>query len=318
LANVTRLILPLLVLSAVACSSAPRSPEPDRGGEPTVREVSVAELARRHGLEVVSSSSRGAVLRNGSNTVSIFPDPRGRAFVNGNPVGRTGGVVAHEGVLFVPVALENSIVASLAPPAAPEPARPSPVDEPRPTTPRAFLGRVVVDAGHGGRDTGTDIARHIMLEKTVTLDTALRLERLLRQGGVQVLMTRRKDVTVDLDARPAFTNRQRPDAFVSIHADSAENRSAHGFTLYIARRASSDSLALANHIHAELARTGVYDRGIRRADFRVVKNARCSAVLVELGFMSNEQEARRLATSTHRERMAKAISRGVLAYLNRP
>ncbi len=184
------------------------------------------------------------------------------------------------------------------------------------------LGKVVVDAGHGGKDSGTPKrssrkvrGNGLIDEKAVNLDAARRLERHLKRGGATVVMTRKSDVYVTLNERPAIGNRHRALLFVSIHADAAANRSAHGFTIYVARRASASSLKAAALIRRELARTGVTDRGIRRADYRVLKNSRGPAVLVELGFLSNSAEARRLATSTHREAMAAAVARGILAYL---
>jgi N-acetylmuramoyl-L-alanine amidase len=283
----------------------------------------VSELAARLELDVVDASERGATLRNSANTVSLFPDPRGRAFVNGNPVGQEGGITAVHGVIHVPATLEQAIRAALLPGSAAEieTVGTSPV-RPRPPTgrrPAAAGPVVVIDAGHGGHDPGTPRKLNgIIDEKAVNLDCALRVERILKASGVRVLLTRRTDVFVDLDARPAFGNRHRARLFVSLHADSAENRSAEGFTVYIARKATRGSQQAAAIMRRELARTGVKDRGIHRQDFRVVRKSRGPSMLVELGFLSNRREARRLATSSYRERMAQAIARGVLAFLRSP
>ena len=142
------------------------------------------------------------------------------------------------------------------------------------------------------------------------------IESRLKRAGVAVVCTRRTDVFIDLEARPAAGNRAHARLFVSIHADAAENRSAQGFTIYVARQASAASLRAAHLIRKEMAKTGVRDRGIRRADYRVLKKSRGPAVLVELGFLSNGREAARLSTRSHRDRLADAIARGILAYLD--
>jgi len=315
-------LLLLVALAAPACRSTPK-PAPPRE-DPVFRGISVSEVAARLGLTVESSTERGAVLRDGANTVSLFPDPRGKAYVNGLPIGQTGGVTVVRGVLHLPPALFSQIHDALVPASEEIPGpvvEPGPPDPgPGPTKPR--LGVVVVDAGHGGRDPGTPKrstrkvrGNGLIDEKDVNLDAAHRLERHLKRGGASVVMTRTTDVFVTLDERPAVGNRHRARLFVSLHADAAANRSAHGFTIYVARRASARSLKAAALIRRELASTGVEDRGIRRADYRVLKNSRGPAVLVELGFLSNAAEARRLATATHREKMAAAVARGILAYL---
>jgi N-acetylmuramoyl-L-alanine amidase len=311
----------LLALATLACSSTPKTPEPaSERGRPTW--IAVHELAKRLDLDVETSSSRGAMLRNEANTVSLFPEPGGRAYVNGKAVGAPGEVVTRVEVVHVTPDLLETIRAALvaaAPPPPPPPVapdRPEPGPRPEPT-PR--LGLVVIDPGHGGRQPGTPRERNGLIdEKTVNLDASLRLERHLRRAGVDVVLTRRTDVTMSLEARPALSNRYRPQLFVSIHADGAEDRRAHGFTVYVARKASRGTLDAAERIRRQMARTGVKDRGVRRADYRVLVKSHGPAVLVELGFLTNPAEASRLVTPSHREKMAAAIARGIVSYLLRP
>jgi N-acetylmuramoyl-L-alanine amidase len=92
--------------------------------------------------------------------------------------------------------------------------------------------RIVIDAGHGGHDPGS-IGPGGLREKDVVLDVALRLERLLReQLGTEVVMTRRNDVFIPLEERTAIANSKAADLFLSIHANSARNRSARGIETY--------------------------------------------------------------------------------------
>ena len=151
-----------------------------------------------------------------------------------------------------------------------------------------------------------------MYEKDVVLPISLAVRNALVARGVKVVMTRADDRFIELDNRARIANRARPDLFVSIHADSAPSRSARGYTLYAARAASKKSIFLAKRIDRSLAATGVSSRGLRRADYRVLVKTNCPAVLVEVGYLSNSAEARRLATDRHRQAIAEAIAAGVI------
>ena len=100
------------------------------------------------------------------------------------------------------------------------------------------VSRIVIDPGHGGRDPGT-VAKGLT-EAALTLDVALRLEKLLQKEiGVEVVLTRRSDVYVPLEERTAIANRQNADLFLSIHANSSSNGSARGIETYFLSFASS-------------------------------------------------------------------------------
>jgi N-acetylmuramoyl-L-alanine amidase len=100
------------------------------------------------------------------------------------------------------------------------------------------VSRIVIDPGHGGRDPGT-VAKGLT-EAALTLDVALRLEKLLQKElGVEVVLTRRTDVYVPLEERTAIANRQNADLFLSIHANSSSTDSARGIETYFLSFASS-------------------------------------------------------------------------------
>lgn len=165
---------------------------------------------------------------------------------------------------------------------------------------------VVVDAGHGGIDKG---ARGIdgSLEKKYTLDTAKRIERGLRSKGYRVIMTRKGDYFVPLPMRAAISNRQRGAIFVSVHYNDATRSVPSGTETYYF---NSRSYPLAAHIQRELSRVS-YNRGVKRARFHVLRNNAKPAALVELGFLSNPTEARRIRSGSYRQRLADAVVRGV-------
>jgi N-acetylmuramoyl-L-alanine amidase len=108
------------------------------------------------------------------------------------------------------------------------------------------IGKIVIDAGHGGYDTGT-IGPNGLMEKDVVLDVAKRLGRLLESRlGAEVIYTRRDDTFVPLETRTAIANRERADLFISVHANSSRNSDARGVeTYYLNFTSAPDALEVA-------------------------------------------------------------------------
>ncbi len=268
--------------------------------------VSVYQLAGRLGLRVRNSSAGMATLCNDCNTVVVFADPDGQVFVNGRQVGARGGIAPVGDIIFLPRSVEREIRSVLRNGIV------NPVK--KVITPTARLGTVVIDAGHGGKDPGAhSVIGHD--EKDIVLSVALAVAQMLRDDGVDVRMTRDSDHFVELDDRATFANRASPDLFVSIHADSARNRSARGSTVYISRSASCASRSAADKILSNICATSMQSRGVQQRDFRVLVRTSCPAVLVEMGYLSNPTEARMLADPQFQRRMARAIADGIVSYL---
>ncbi len=204
-----------------------------------------------------------------------------------------------------------------------------------PPRPAGKVGCVVIDAGHGGQDSGA--IRAGVQEKDLTLDVALRVARLVRAQGLRSVLTRETDEAVSLGQRAAMANRERNCVFVSIHFDEGGRAAATGVqTFYAARPAPPSGMVAAwfpflrpvsavpanleSHSLAELvqeslvARTRAFNRGVRAEQFYVVANVRHPAILVEGGFLSNSDDIARLATESYREELAMAISQGILRY----
>ena len=200
------------------------------------------------------------------------------------------------------------------PAARPRVVKPAPTLPPAPSPlARSLSGRtIVVDAGHGGKDPGA-LGVGPQYEKQVNLSVAGRLSRLLENLGARVVMTRADDRFIELDSRAAIAERHRADLFISIHADSAENASASGTTVYIARSASRTSEVAAEQITSAFRQAGLECRGVHRANYRVLVGHSRPAVLVECGFLTNPRDAQMLSTSSYQDTVANAISRGVLA-----
>ncbi len=176
-------------------------------------------------------------------------------------------------------------------------------------TSRSF-NTVVIDAGHGGHDRGARARSNGLAEKTVALDVAQKVEQRLRAAGFRTRMTRTGDEFVGLDERAAISNRQSNAVFVSIHFNHAPTSRANGAETYYN---SSASAALASKIQNNLARfTPTADRGVKTANFRVLRKADFPAVLVECGFLSNPAEASRCASPAYRDALAERIASGII------
>src|SRR5213595_2782719 len=170
---------------------------------------------------------------------------------------------------------------------------------------------VVVDAGHGGKDSGA-YRRYGPPEKLVTLDVAERLDRKLRESQMKTVMTRSSDVFIPLDERVNIENSQKNAIFVSIHFNDSRRRGIHGFETYYH---SGNSFDLAHRIQSKLMTIPhSANRGVHTANFRVLRLAKYPAVLVECGFLSNRLEGGEARDAEYRETMADRIAEAVVEH----
>ena len=168
---------------------------------------------------------------------------------------------------------------------------------------------VVVDAGHGGKDTGA-YRRFGGAEKLATLDVAKRLDRKLRESQIKTVMTRTSDVFIPLDERVAIENRQSNAIFVSIHFNDSRRRGIHGFETYYY---SASAEELARRIQTKLLTIPhSAGRGVHTANYRVLRNAKYPAVLVECGFLSNRAEGGEARDAEYREMLADRIAEAIV------
>lgn len=207
-------------------------------------------------------------------------------------------------------------------------------------TPAAPVLRVIaIDAGHGGQDTGTQNKPLKLDEKDFTLDVANRLRALLVKQGYRVVMTRTDDRFVELAQRAEIANKAGADLFISIHFNAvAGSPTVRGSETYVmtpryqrstgsAKREASDNVAnpgnandpwnalLGFHMHNQvLNKLDSLDRGFKRARFAVLRLVNSPGVLVEAGYLSNSEEARKIATAAYRQDIAEAFAQGVRAY----
>lgn len=172
---------------------------------------------------------------------------------------------------------------------------------------------VVLDAGHGGSDYGA--IRCGINEKDINLDVAKRVEAILESKGVSVTMTRNNDCSVSLEDRTIICANQTPDIFVSIHVNSSVKPEITGIETHYYHQ---NSLNLAQTVHSSLMSViRSRDRGLFKSRFYVINHTTTPAILVEMGFMSNDNERCELISEKRKQQTAEAIANGILRYLNK-
>jgi len=177
-------------------------------------------------------------------------------------------------------------------------------------------GSVVIDPGHGGKDPGTHSRTHA-LEKDINLAIATAVAADLRQRGVNVVLTRSSDTFVSLDERVAVSNSCQAKLFVSIHCDSSSHTRAKGFSVLVPHSFSEKSSAAASAISRCLQSDGTPRHSIRQKGrkLEVLSETHSPSVLVEVGFLSNPQEAANLANRAYQGKLAATIADGIVEYL---
>ena len=198
--------------------------------------------------------------------------------------------------------------------------------------PRKNGGIVVIDAGHGGPNFGTLSHDRKLKEKDLTLDWALRIQKLLEGTAWKAVLTRPVDLDLGLTNRVAFAENEKADLFISLHFNSFSNQKEDGIETYCFtpqgmashltrgyadeinvdfpnNRYDVENLLLAYDLHRSvLKHTGRKDRGIRRARFMtVLRDQNRPAVLIEGGYLSNPAEAKLIATPEYRQKLAEAV-----------
>jgi N-acetylmuramoyl-L-alanine amidase len=174
---------------------------------------------------------------------------------------------------------------------------------------------VVIDPGHGGKDSGTPISINGLVEKDVVLPISQKVAEILQKNGVEVVMTRQTDVFVDLAERVNITERENAALFVSIHANSKEGSpKTNGLETFYFKQPGNRRFAEVVHKNI-LRNVSIANGGISEAKFYVLKKPKMPSLLIETGYLSGREDAPKLANSKFRDQMANAIATGIVKYL---
>jgi|GEM_PF-590445 len=173
--------------------------------------------------------------------------------------------------------------------------------------------KVFIDAGHGGTDPGA--LGYGYRESDLNLQVAKKVESKLKSKGIDVKMSRNSDIFYSLSERAEMANDYGADAFVSIHQNSAEAKSANGIETYYNRNKEEDK-PLSNDIQTQvISQTGANNRGVKNAEFTVLVKSKMISALVECGFITNELEVKKLSDSSYQDKLATGIANGIEEYL---
>ncbi len=182
---------------------------------------------------------------------------------------------------------------------------------------------VVLDSGHGGNDHGAKAHKPYCEEKRLTLQTTRLVKKYLAQLGYHVIMTRSSDTFVPLDKRVEIANKAGSEIFVSIHFNSSRNPTPKGIEVFFCDAVgspakTSSSRRLASFVLTQLIRrTHAVSRGVKKQNFYVIRETKMPAILVEAGFISNQQEREQLKDPAYVDQLARAIADGVDQYFKK-
>ncbi len=194
------------------------------------------------------------------------------------------------------------------------------------TIKRRHIRHIVIDAGHGGNDPGTQSGK--TNEKDINLLMARRVAAILRKRGYKVSFTRTTDETCELKERVERSKKNAPDLFLSLHCNAAQDASVQGIETYVPNpkgtpssggNTVATSASASNQVDRENALLGfllqknllrltkAHDRGIKRKQFYVIRGQACPSALIELGFLSNRNERLNLSSAAYQDKLATAI-----------
>jgi N-acetylmuramoyl-L-alanine amidase len=321
--------LAFLFLSAAAAPTRARADSPPILSS-GIEYVSLEDRAARLGLRLEHLAGPPAILlKDGAVPVAKLIDRSRDTDIRGLRVFMGDPVIERSGVFYVSRAdYEYHLLPRLRPELCGIP----------PNPPRV----IVVDAGHGGIDHGTENPRLRTMEKTYTLDVALRLRKLLEAAGYQVKMIREADVTVPKENRSTIANTMGADLYISIHFNSTyPNTKTAGVEVmsFPARgQRSTDSWSPGRSNDSERANAPINayapwntilgsllhrrllsalhdgDRGEKFEHLAVLRGLDCPGILVEPAFLSSDTEAVSLATPAYRDAIAGALLGGIQDY----
>lgn len=180
-----------------------------------------------------------------------------------------------------------------------------------------FLHTIVVDAGHGGFDIG---ARYFGKdEKEMSLKTAHYLRKHLLDRGFRVVLTRSRDEYLPLKKRVEIANQNRCQALVSIHYNSAKNTQAQGIEVFYTKKGEGLRKKLSKTMASKVLQSTIHatkatNRGIKEGNFCVIRDTKVPAILIEGGFMTHEQERKKLQNDNYLNEIARGIAEGIEEY----
>jgi len=297
---------------------------------------------------------KAANLKNGKREVKLIVGEY-RVYTNGVINVQERPVVFHKGAVCIPSSflktVFNKFFSAIATQSLPVTIKEKKVWQPSVASSYG-IKKIVLDAGHGGRDPGA-IGRDGIKERYIVLDITKKVKRLLEDEGIEVILTRYNNTFIPLERRSDIANQEDADLFISIHANASRSRWLRGFEVYYLSEAIDDNQRAsraAKNATLQVNKNSIYNRTksldtllwdleltedrrssielakcildkvdsrrqrLKGARFHVLKGARMPSVLVEVGYISNRDECAKLGWRQHRTKVARQITEGVLEY----
>ena len=174
-------------------------------------------------------------------------------------------------------------------------------------------GLIIIDPGHGGIDGGAVKAG--INEKDINLDVSKMIAQILAKKGYKVELTRWDDRTMSLEERVEFSDKKRAEIFVSIHVNSSVSSEPNGIETHWW---TDDGFNLAQVVHEEFAKkVKAEDRGLIKSKFYVINHTKAKSILVEIGFISNDNERSELVTQSRKQKTAEGIAEGIVKFIKK-
>lgn len=181
-----------------------------------------------------------------------------------------------------------------------------------------MITKIGLDFGHGGYDHGA--TGNGIVEKNKVLEIGLKVNERLKQHGMQTVLARNTDNYISLQNRCNIYNRNNVQLMVSFHINSFTNSNANGFETYIVHPARdphgtfTKSKKAGQSIHNHIAKSGLFkrDRGLKQANFKVLRDTKMASILLELGFLSNYNDSQVLKNKT--DELVEIITESILIY----
>lgn len=178
---------------------------------------------------------------------------------------------------------------------------------------------IILDPGHGGKDPGTVVGSNS--EKAITLKVGTLVKQKLEAAGAKVYITRTGDTYPSLQDRVDFTNANYGEIFVSIHVNSAANTSALGTETYYAISTGDmyqEDIDLAKFVNTQIVNNlNMKNRGVKEEQYYVIRNTIIPAILVELGFLTNDEDRAKMTNDQYVELFAESIYKGISEYYSK-
>ena len=166
---------------------------------------------------------------------------------------------------------------------------------------------IVIDAGHGGQDLGA--TKDGLNEKNLTSEIAKKIKEMHSDSDIEIHFIRNDDEFIALNDRTKLINNIKPDLVISLHINSNKNSNLSGFEVFISDKTNflDKTKEFAELLSSKLSKTQLKNKGLKTAPFQILKNSQCPSLVVELGFISNQNDRKFIASEKGQTEIAKTI-----------